>query len=433
MAYVTGDTSALVWRQNTNQVVEQDPYQAMYRRLVQWGSGRPFIGSVTYSGTGNGTIDDLDAGVAGTIGETWTITFSDATNFAVSGSVSGAQSAGTTGTNYTTTGDPITSLLSFTIAVGGTAFVNTDAWTIPTTTSVVSPTSDRWVLDRWSPFSISQAGSGGGTDTYAIYNDQTTIGTTGALIWHGEGSGTDAIYAGIALSETASSQIWSWALMGYTGFSPTANWLAQSGVNDFDVFEAHNVLDETYWFTLNSRRYVCVWDSGPAMHSIYQGFILPYGSPGEYPYPMAVVAASNSSFAYNNPGTKHHGIYRAQSSNAQLRLPGGTWATWATNGAVEPWPMIDTDVLGFCRRIWENAEAAINGDHFLFPICYVKSGINGSIPLDTEAYGVPEGCFMVTGTTQSAQTIISISGQDYLVVSNFADSQPLSFWALRLS
>ncbi len=432
MSFVTGNTSVTVWRQNTNQVVQQDAHRAMYRRLVQYGTGRPLIGAVAYAGTGNGTIDDLDAGGVGGPAETWTIAFTDPTNFTVTGSVSGAQSAGTVGTNYTTSGDPITSLISFTITVGGVAFIAADAWTIPVTLNTL-PSADRWVLDRWSPFTQSQAGSGGGTDTYAIINDSSTIGTTGALIWHGKGSGTDAIYAGILVSEVPASQQWNWRLLGYTGFSPTSNWTSQSGVSDFPIYTAHTNLDEEYWFVLNSRRYVVVHDALGSMHSMYQGFILPYATPAEWAYPMVIAGEGSGAYAFNSPGTRSHGIYFANSiGNGELRLPGGTWADFGPNDDVAAWPMINTDVLGSSQNVWDGHEALDSGDHFLFPICYVKSGIGSTDPLATEAYGVPEGCFMVTGTSQAAQTIITISAQDYLVVSNFSDSVRTSFWALRL-
>ncbi|MEE9245586.1 MAG: hypothetical protein V3U63_05230, partial [Gemmatimonadota bacterium] len=126
MAFIqAANTTALVWRNGQADTVQKDGYDAMLRALVTWLAGKAFL-SVSYAGTGDGQIDNLDGGV-GAPTETWTITFTSPTAFTVSESVSGAQPAGTVGVAYTTTGDPLTSLLSFTIFAGGVAFIATDA------------------------------------------------------------------------------------------------------------------------------------------------------------------------------------------------------------------------------------------------------------------------------------------------------------------
>lgn len=82
----------------------------------------------TFVGTGNGTMDNLvvDPALASVSGsaETFTITFTSATAFSVSGSVSGASAAGTVGTAYDN------SKINFTINAGSTAFVTGDVFTV---------------------------------------------------------------------------------------------------------------------------------------------------------------------------------------------------------------------------------------------------------------------------------------------------------------
>ena len=82
------------------------------------------IGTVAYSGTGNGTITEVEAG-AGAVAEDITITFSNATTAAVVGSVSGSLGTATVGTKFTS------AQVSFLLTAGSTAFVNTDAFTVP--------------------------------------------------------------------------------------------------------------------------------------------------------------------------------------------------------------------------------------------------------------------------------------------------------------
>lgn len=76
--------------------------------------------------TGNGTISNLVADTA-LVAETTTITFTSATAFSVTGSVSGAAAAGTVGVAYDNGN------LNFTVLAGTTAFAASDTFTIVST------------------------------------------------------------------------------------------------------------------------------------------------------------------------------------------------------------------------------------------------------------------------------------------------------------
>lgn len=84
------------------------------------------IGTITYSGTGNGNITEVEGG-PDAVTETITVTMSSATAFAVSGSVSGSLGTGTVGTKFTSP------QVSFVVNAGGTALISTDAFTVPVT------------------------------------------------------------------------------------------------------------------------------------------------------------------------------------------------------------------------------------------------------------------------------------------------------------
>lgn len=84
------------------------------------------IGTVAYTGTGNGTITQIEAG-PDTIAEDITVTFSNATTAAVAGSVTGAIGTATVGTAFTS------AYINFMLTAGSTAWVNTDAFTVPVT------------------------------------------------------------------------------------------------------------------------------------------------------------------------------------------------------------------------------------------------------------------------------------------------------------
>lgn len=76
-------------------------------------------GTITLTGTGNGRLLQL-VGKGDTVAETITVTFSSATAFSVSGSVTGAMGSGTVGTMFTSP------QISFIAYAGSTAFVNAD-------------------------------------------------------------------------------------------------------------------------------------------------------------------------------------------------------------------------------------------------------------------------------------------------------------------
>ncbi len=425
MPFLNANTSASVWRTGgVNQVVVQDGNRALYRTLVTYGAGKALIGAVTYVGTGDGTIDDLDGGVDGPA-ETWTITFTDATNFTVSGSVSGAQAAGVVGTNYTTTGNAITSLLSFVITAGATPFVVADAWTIPVTLGTLSGQSEQWVLDRWSPFTTAGAGIN-------AIDDAASIGTSGALIWHGLGNGSEAFYQGIRITETPASQIWNFILRGYTGFSPTADWDTMPGVGP-QVFTAQWNNDMEYWFVFNSRRYVGVWVVSTTMHMLYQGAILPFASPGEWPFPNAYFGEKDDEEAWNSTATQYaHGVHFPDEANGYIRDVAGIWLT-ADNTTLDiNFQEGIRGTINAANAIWDNHENFDSGDHQLMPMTYVTSRGTGT-PLLSEAHGVADGCFQVTGFNNSPQTILSVGGTDHLVVNDIFQVEREDFWALRLA
>ena len=81
--------------------------------------------TITYSGTGNGTITQVYGG-PDTVAEDITVHMDSATGFTVSGGTTGALGTGTVGTLFTS------AAIEFLVTAGGTAFVHTDGWVIHT-------------------------------------------------------------------------------------------------------------------------------------------------------------------------------------------------------------------------------------------------------------------------------------------------------------
>lgn len=107
------------------------------------------VGTITYTGTGNGTITEVEGGPDAVL-EDFTITFSNATTAAVVGSVTGSLGNATVGTKFTSP------QISFLLTAGGTAFVNTDAFTVPILAQVYADIAGATIANPGSTSKIAR-------------------------------------------------------------------------------------------------------------------------------------------------------------------------------------------------------------------------------------------------------------------------------------
>lgn len=410
MAFVQGvNTSTTVWRNGQADTVQLDGHDALLRALVTFAAGKASL-SVSYSGTGNGKINFLDGGVAAP-SETWTVTMTGPTGFSVTGSVSGGQSAGTTGNLYTTTGDPLTSLITFQIDVGGTAFVVSDAFSIVATVTTV-PAADRWVLDRWNPDDLTSE--------------------AGALNWHGLGDGTEAIHMGIRKHDNAPSSIWNWNMRGYTGFSAGSEFSTQPGKSGLYYVAWWNN-DMLYWFSVNSRRYIVAAKVSSGYHCMYQGLMLPFGSPTEFPYPAVVFGEKDDEEPYTSTADDFN-HFMVPSDNGALRDTAGTWLVSKDSDATanfHVWPRQTSHANP--GSVWDSHEN-LGGDHQLMPLLLAQGPTGGVFdPLSLTAFGVMDGANIVTGDGNSAETVLSVGGTNWVVFQNIFRSARNEFWAMEMA
>jgi hypothetical protein len=113
---------------------------ALFRRFITGGGIPPEDGAVANSGnTGNGEITRI-FGTNSTVTETWTITLTSPSAFSVTGSVSGAQAAGTVNTPYTNT------FIEFELNDGTAAFVATDEFTIDMVQNPLESGGTKWAI-----------------------------------------------------------------------------------------------------------------------------------------------------------------------------------------------------------------------------------------------------------------------------------------------
>lgn len=376
----------------------------IFRRFI---TGAPSVGTVGYTGTGNGVIGLIDTGVGGPT-ETWTITFTSATAFTVSGSVSGAQTGGTVGTNYTS--DSPAGRLSFRIEAGGTPFINGDAFTIPVTENTAVTGNNRWVIDRWDPFS-----------------------STLELIVHGLGlAGTDEIYLGFLVWTEDSNQRWQIRMRGYTGFSPSEAFFSQPGSSGEFYTPLWNQ-EMPFWLAVNGRRIILVARTNTTYHAFYTGFILPYATPQEYPYPLMICGEHPlaTQVSFTNLDLNHF-VDPSQGETiiqGQLRMVGGVWKDFRQNisSTLGIWPY-DTSI-GSSRDYLLNMEP-IGSSYPIFP-CNIIDPNTSSAEIDADLLGYLDGAFAIPGFGQAAENTITIGPDTYRVFQNVYRTGRADFWCLK--
>ena len=384
-----------------------DTFEAGHRRLFRvirrLVTGCPAVGTVGYTGTGNGVIGHIDT-EPGDPTETWTITFTDATNFTVTGSVSGAKSAGTVGVDYD-------DQIAFRINAGATPFVATDVFTIPVTVNTDVTGNDRWIIDRWNPHAGDLE-----------------------LIMHGVGlAGTDEIYLAWRVTETPASQFYHWRQRGLTGFSSGDVFSNQPGAST-EVWCAVWDQSHPYWLSVNGRRIILTARASTSYHTLYGGFFLPYGTPLEYPYPiMAAGDHSGTLLSFNDLGLDHF-LNAAPGSggvaSGYLRRIDGTWVAFdrdAVNG-ISFWPY---QTVGVFRNIFLQVET-IGADSVLMPVTILDGrGSSGSSLAGCAIIGTVDGVFALPGFGVSPEDVITIGGDDYRVFPNVTQIGRADFWAQK--
>ncbi len=481
------DTATLEeWRAG-DQIGIKDGYEALFRKLVAYGSGKATIDVTTlvYTGTGNGLIHNIDLGVDSPT-ETWTLTLTSATAFTVSGSVSGAQLVGVVGAPYTTadvrgaaTSGTITQItdsgatfITDLVAVGDRVVNVTQAEQV-IVTEVVSETvlncttlasgswngdtyhvlkpnaslinfdiraggtafinTDAWVMDVTEGDLASPSTDQWVLDRWDPFADFKAGATekNGYVHWHGPGDGTEEIYCGIRLTETPASQIFDFVMRGFTGFSEGSDFDNQPGGSS-EVYTAFWNFDIGYWFAFNSRRYVVSAVVSGTYHSLYSGFILAYASPEEYPYPLVIIGEDDTARAYNSTDANFRGIHKSN-RNIQMRNLAGTWldglnSEIGTNNC-QRWPNMSSQFSPL--TFWSDNEDFDNFDKQLFPIVIIDGNSTPDIN-NRSTLGELQGCRVVTGFNNSSESVLAISGTDHIVFEDIFRQLREDFWALEM-
>jgi len=281
------------------------------------------------------------------------------------------------------------------------------------------PAGERWQPLRWTADAVSQE-----------------------LILKAPGlAGTDEIYCAIRSYESSTSGYYLWDGNGYIGFNAANTFTAQPGAiaGWLPMMSLWNAAIP-YWFVASGRRVVVVAKISTVYQAMYLGFIRPWATPGQYPYPLLVGGAMTGqrgrNYSVTSPNHRHFTDPGEDTQNnantaCMLRGPSGAWLpfqnSYTSSAEVRydgPRPLWPTNYGAL-----SNLREAPNGRYVLMPIVLTQY----NAVADHDLFGELDGCYWVSGFNNAAENIVTVGGIDHLVVQNVYRTSVRDYWALRLA
>ena len=314
----------------------------------------------------------------------------------------------------------------------------------------------------WRSFLLLDSGG----DAINHFGSEVLLKATGA-------AGTDAIYTGIRSECDTANGWYNLFLNGYTGYDPNEvsffnqpgainNWSAATPL-DVPMVPCWNAA-MPYWFRANGRSFSFGVKVSTSFEGGYMGFILPYATPAQYPYPLAIGGSLvppdwdrsySWRYSYNDP---RHSVFpipgsnmvnptsiSPNSSSLYLRTPDGLWQSFGQRESVSGISVM-TQASGppFARNglrsgVWPTSVRAVGasaprrdyrevlgGGYLLQPLI-----LHQRLPTDA-VWGELEGCVAISGFGNAAENTTSFAGKNYVIFQNVARTEAHEYWAMAL-
>jgi hypothetical protein len=307
------------------------------------------------------------------------------------------------------------------------------------------------------------------------------------IVLRGPGlSGDDNVFVGMRLVVNPDSDTYWIETIGMTGILAGAQaYDEHAGVAPYPVRMFLDDQPMTYWFVASGRRFMAVVKISTVFEAMYAGLFLPYGDPVSYPYPMFIGGSSSYAkferdSAMGSNGQVKNGWRSVQESHrhftspmsvgvgqlgqvrpaALMLSPSGEWlqitaygGNFADNSLTDPAVpvgMHPEKSFGGVFQSTANADGTsgnvqdlnnkllsedivrqkmapcYGGAFSLMPITLIQKTPSG------QTYGVLDGAYRVPGVNNSSENIITIDGDDHLVVQNVFRTGIGDYWALAL-
>lgn len=295
-----------------------------------------------------------------------------------------------------------------------------------------------------------------------------TVADSSVLSIRGPGAGAGKqVFINIRTLASVTAGYYSWEMRGAVDYDGAALWGGQP--SESPGWSFFNLWDDAidYWFYVNDRRFIVVAKVSTNYMSCHGGFILPWGTPADYPFPVMVGGDyfQQREWSFNNSARRHFldpggssiGSGADFKTNMSVRSAGGVWYSVANQNQSSQ---------------TNNGQGAPNGSlrGFLWP--YTSGGSGGSIGLqhyplswggglnaadagnafeslvptqqderpllptmiclaDQAPLGVIDGAYMVGGTGLVTEQLITIGARNFRAFQNIQRNSPDDFFCVE--
>lgn len=288
-------------------------------------------------------------------------------------------------------------------------------------------------------------------------------------------AGTDIIYTGIRSEYDAANGWYNLFLNGYTGFDPLeVSWFKHPGAIPgwstptpmmVPMVPGWNS-NMPYWFAASGRSFRFGIKVSTSFEGGYLGFILPYATPSQFPYPLAVggslvpndgARSTEWRYSYNswlhsiftNPGARSDNPTDANDTTLYMRDSTGAWRWFGQrnsisdpNGMREMTQSLDPPFArsGLRAGVWplsvRNAGAngarrdyreILGGGYIFQPLI-----MHQRLPVDA-VWGELEGVYQVSGFSNASENTAMWGGNNHIILQNVSRTEVHEYWALALT
>lgn len=248
-------------------------------------------------------------------------------------------------------------------------------------------------------------------------------------------SGLDNIFVTLQAHQDPSGPHYNFLFNGATGYDASADYKNQPGRITFvnDDGPTLPLWDEpmSYWIFANGRRFVMIARVGTVYMSCYCGFIIPFGTPSEYPYPLFIGGSSGDHHAeYTRTDGYINAFFNPTNYGAFLRDPGGSWLNVANRGTASGTG--GSGLAGACSiQPYEPGEIIVRNPYDQsYPV--VPCTINLGSSSIRNVYGDLDGVFFTSGEGLASENIITVGADNYFAFQNTFRTAELEFALIKM-
>ena len=241
-------------------------------------------------------------------------------------------------------------------------------------------------------------------------------------------SGTESIYINIRAFHFTASDYYNWEMRAAQGFNTSQSFIAQPGISPSTYMYMWNQ-SIPYWFIANGQRVIVIAKISTVYEMAYMGKFLPYGTPGQYPYPVCVggCGASNGDLRFSDTSFSHLAFW--DPNGLQVCGPDNGWylfQNFNTGGVMQQpntvWPWV---YYLSNRPTWMSPN--LDGGYPIFQarLEMLTPSINMLGELDGVGY--------TTGNANSSESTINDGTNTWMVVQNVFRTGADNYCAVKMA